>query len=57
MQMALDVDRLDEIADRIRQLLNMKSPEGFLEKIKMLPMLADMASSSLRLSPPVPAKK
>jgi 4-hydroxy-3-polyprenylbenzoate decarboxylase len=42
MQMALGVDRLDEVADRIRQLLNMKSPEGFLEKLKMLPMLADM---------------
>ena len=42
MQMALGVDRLDEIADRIRELLNMKSPEGFLEKLKMLPMLADM---------------
>jgi len=36
MQMALGVDSLDEIADRIRQLLNMKSPEGFLEKLKML---------------------
>src|SRR5882762_5208597 len=42
MQMALGVGRLDEIAERIRQLLNMKSPEGFLEKLKMLPMLADM---------------
>jgi 4-hydroxy-3-polyprenylbenzoate decarboxylase len=42
MQMALGVEHLDEIADRIRQLLNMKSPEGFLEKLKMLPMLADM---------------
>ena len=42
MQMALGVDRLDEIAERIRHLLNMKSPEGFLEKLKMLPMLADM---------------
>lgn len=42
MQMALGVDRLDEIADRIRQLMNMKSPEGFMEKLKMLPMLADM---------------
>jgi 4-hydroxy-3-polyprenylbenzoate decarboxylase len=42
MQMALGVDRLDEVAERIRQLLNMKSPEGFLEKLKMLPMLADM---------------
>jgi 4-hydroxy-3-polyprenylbenzoate decarboxylase len=42
MQMALGVDGLDEIAERIRQLLNMKSPEGFIEKLKMLPMLADM---------------
>ena len=42
MQMALEVERFDEIAERIRQLLNMKSPEGFLEKLKMLPMLADM---------------
>src|SRR6202000_1617043 len=42
MQMALEVDQLDEISDRIRQLMNMKSPEGFMEKLKMLPMLADM---------------
>jgi 4-hydroxy-3-polyprenylbenzoate decarboxylase len=42
MQMALEVDSLDEIAGRIRELLNMKSPEGFLEKLKMLPMLAEM---------------
>ena len=42
MRMALEVDSLDEIAGRIRELLNMKSPEGFLEKLKMLPMLADM---------------
>src|SRR5579864_6995119 len=42
MQMALGVENLDEIAERIRQLLNMRSPEGFLEKLKMLPMLADM---------------
>ena len=42
MQMALGVDRLDEVADRIRHLMNMKSPEGFLEKLKMLPTLAEM---------------
>ena len=42
MKLALGVDSLDEIAGRIRELLNMKSPEGFLEKLKMLPMLADM---------------
>jgi len=42
MQMALGVEQLDEVAERIRHLLNMKSPEGFLEKIKMLPTLAEM---------------
>jgi 4-hydroxy-3-polyprenylbenzoate decarboxylase len=42
MQIALEVDQLDEISERIRQLMNMKSPEGFMEKLKMLPMLADM---------------
>ncbi len=44
MQMALGVEQLDEVAERIRQLLNMKSPEGFLEKLKMLPVLADMGN-------------
>src|SRR5215469_10142441 len=34
MQMALGVEQLDEVAERIRHLLNMKSPEGFLEVIK-----------------------
>ena len=42
MQMALGVENLDEVAERIRELLNMKSPEGFLDKIKMLPKLAEM---------------
>jgi 4-hydroxy-3-polyprenylbenzoate decarboxylase len=42
MRLALGVDSLDEIAARIHQFLDVKSPEGLLEKIKMLPMLADM---------------
>ena len=57
MQMALGVDRLDEIADRIRQLLNMKSPEGFLEKLKMLPMLADMGKFFPKTVPTGPCKE
>ena len=40
--MALGVDSLDEVADRIRQFMDVKSPQGFLDKIKMLPMLAEM---------------
>jgi 4-hydroxy-3-polyprenylbenzoate decarboxylase len=42
MNMALGVESLDEIADRLRLFLDVKSPQGFLDKIKMLPMLADM---------------
>jgi 4-hydroxy-3-polyprenylbenzoate decarboxylase len=42
MRMALEVDSLDEIAGRIRQFMHVKSPGGFLDKVKMLPMLADM---------------
>jgi 4-hydroxy-3-polyprenylbenzoate decarboxylase len=42
MCMALGVDSLDQVATRIQQLMNLRSPEGFLDKIKMLPMLADV---------------
>lgn len=57
MQMALGVDSLDEIAGRIRELLNMKSPEGFLEKLKMLPMLADMGKFFPKTVPTGPCKE
>jgi 4-hydroxy-3-polyprenylbenzoate decarboxylase len=42
MNLALGVESLDEVAQRIHQFLDVKSPEGLMEKIKMLPMLADM---------------
>ena len=42
MKMALGVDSLDEIAERIHQFLDVKSPQGLLDKLKMLPMLADV---------------
>jgi len=42
MRLALEVDALDEIADRIRGFMDLKSPQGFLDKVKMLPMLAEM---------------
>ena len=57
MQMALGVDRLDEISERIRQLMNMKSPEGFMEKLKMLPMLADMGKFFPKTVPTGPCKE
>ncbi len=42
MRMALNVDELDEVADRIKMFMDVKSPQGLLDKIKMLPMLAEM---------------
>src|SRR5437588_849760 len=42
MQMALEVDSLDEVAARIHAFMDVKSPQGLLDKIKMLPMLADL---------------
>jgi 4-hydroxy-3-polyprenylbenzoate decarboxylase len=44
MKLALEVDSLDEIASRIRALLEMKAPEGILDKLKLLPMLAEFGA-------------
>ena len=45
MAMALGVERFDEIAQRISGLMNVKAPEGFLDKLKMLPQLAALGSA------------
>jgi 4-hydroxy-3-polyprenylbenzoate decarboxylase len=45
MSMALGVEKLDEIADRIHGLMNVKAPEGFLDKLKMLPQLGALTSA------------
>ena len=45
MALALGVDRLDEIAERIHTLMNLKAPEGLLDKLKMLPQLGALTSA------------
>jgi 4-hydroxy-3-polyprenylbenzoate decarboxylase len=45
MAMALGVDNLDEIADRITGLMNVKAPTGLLDKLKMLPQLSALTSA------------
>ena len=45
MAMALGVERLDDIAGRISGLMNVKAPEGFFDKLKMLPQLAALGSA------------
>lgn len=44
MLIALGVESLDEVAGRIRELVKMKPPEGFFEKLKMVPRLAEIGS-------------
>jgi 4-hydroxy-3-polyprenylbenzoate decarboxylase len=41
MKLSLGVDSLDEIAGRIRMFMDVKSPQGFLDKLKMLPLLTE----------------
>ncbi len=43
MCLALGVDNLDSIADRVRELVKPKVPEGLWEKIAMLPKLHEMS--------------
>ena len=44
MNLALDVESMEEVAARIEELLEIKAPEGMLDKLKMLPKLADLAN-------------
>jgi 4-hydroxy-3-polyprenylbenzoate decarboxylase len=57
MKLALEVDALDEIADRIRGFMDVKSPQGFLDKMKMLPMLADLGKLFPKTVPTGPCKE
>lgn len=44
MRMALETRSLEDIAARIQTLLKPEMPTGFMDKLKMLPMLAEVGS-------------
>ena len=44
MQLALDVDSVEEVAARISEYLQMRMPEGLMGKLKMLPKLAEVGA-------------
>lgn len=44
MLMALGAKNYDEIADRLTEILDFKSPQGILEKVKMLPKFAELGA-------------
>jgi 4-hydroxy-3-polyprenylbenzoate decarboxylase len=44
MEIALEVDSVDEVARRITEFLEMRMPEGLINKLKMLPKLAEIGA-------------
>jgi len=45
MALSLGVNRLEEIAERITGLMQMKAPEGLFDKLKMLPQLGALTAA------------
>ncbi len=44
MQIALEVDSVDDVAERISEFLQMQMPEGLIGKLKMLPKLGEIGA-------------
>lgn len=44
MEIALGVGKMEEFADRISGFMDMKAPEGLMNKLKMLPKLAELGA-------------
>ena len=42
MELALEVDSVEDVAARLTEWLDFKSPQGLIEKVKMLPKLAEL---------------
>lgn len=57
MKLALGVNSFDEIAGRIRMFMDVKSPQGFLDKLKMLPLLTEAGKFFPRSVPIGPCKE
>jgi len=57
MKMSVGVESYDEIAARIRMFMDVKSPQGFLDKLKMLPLLTEAGKFFPRTVPTGPCKE
>jgi 4-hydroxy-3-polyprenylbenzoate decarboxylase len=44
MELAFEVNKLDDVAARIRGFLEMQTPQGLFDKVKMLPKLMELGS-------------
>ena len=57
MQIALEVDNVDEVAARISEFLQMQMPQGLMGKLKMLPKLAEMGAFFPKIGSSGPCKE
>lgn len=44
MNLALEVNRIEEVAERVHSFLDVQSPQGLFDKLRMLPKLAELGS-------------
>jgi 4-hydroxy-3-polyprenylbenzoate decarboxylase len=51
MRLALEADSLDAIAERIRTLIKPETPTSFMDKLKLLPKLAEVGSFFPKIIP------
>jgi 4-hydroxy-3-polyprenylbenzoate decarboxylase len=57
MEIALQVNSVDEVAGRISEFLEMRMPQGLINKLKMLPKLAEVGSFFPRIVSSGPCKE
>jgi 4-hydroxy-3-polyprenylbenzoate decarboxylase len=57
VHLALEIDSFSQVADRIRGFLDVQAPQGLLDKIKMLPMLAELGSFFPKVVTNAPCKE
>lgn len=57
MQLALQVDSVEDVANRIAEYLQMRVPEGLIGKLKMLPKLAEIGSAFPKVVTDGPCKE
>ena len=57
MELALEVDSLEDVSRRIEELLDMKAPEGFFDKVRLLPLVSELSSFFPKVVKRGPAKE
>ena len=57
LEWALEVNSIEDVARRIEELLEMKPPEGFFDKVRLLPKLAELGSFAPKTVKSGPAKE